>query len=106
VVNGDELRFKNLRTSGGSLGLTAAGTINTATNQINMEGTVVPFSSANRVLGAIPIFGSLLTGGEGGGLFAATYSERGNIQNPDFSVNPLSVLAPGFLRNIFFMEGD
>jgi hypothetical protein len=104
IVNGDELRFKDVRTAGGSLGLTAEGNINTAASTIDMQGTVVPFSSANRILGAIPLIGGLLTGGEGGGLFAATYSARGPLNDPNIGVNPLSVLAPGILRNIFFVE--
>jgi hypothetical protein len=53
------------------------------------------------VLGNIPLLGTILTGPEGGGVFAANYRMRGAIDNPDVSVNPLSTLAPGILRNIF-----
>jgi hypothetical protein len=106
VMQGDEIRLKNVRTSGGSLGLTLAGTLNAATNQIDIEGTVVPFSSTNKVIGSIPLIGNILTGGEGGGLFAATYYGKGKLDDPQFSVNPLSVLAPGFTRNLLFLDND
>ena len=61
--------------------------------------------SVNRVLGAIPLLGNILTGGEGEGLFAVTYAISGSLEALDVSVNPLSVLAPGFLRNLFDIEG-
>lgn len=104
MLQGDILRFKNLRTSGGSLGLTAAGTINTASKEIDLEGTVVPFSGVNQVIGSIPILGDLLTGGQGGGVFAATYYAKGPLNAPEFSTNPLATLAPGFVRNMFFLD--
>ena len=56
-----------------------------------------------RLLGAIPLVGDLLTGGEGQGVFAATYRVQGPLEEPEIGVNPLAVLAPGFLRNLFFL---
>ena len=52
------------------------------------------------------MLGELLTGGEGEGLFAATYQVGGTTDEPDISVNPLSVLAPGFLRRLFSSEKE
>lgn len=103
IIEGDVLRFKQLRTSGGSLGLTAAGTIDTASKNIDLEGTVIPFSGVNSIIGSIPIVGNLLTGG-GGGVFAATYYAKGKLNDPQFSTNPLATLAPGFVRNMFFLD--
>ncbi len=40
-------------------------------------------------------------GGEGEGVFAATYKVSGKTAEPEVSVNPLAALAPGFLRNLF-----
>jgi hypothetical protein len=54
----------------------------------------------NSVLGNIPIIGKLLTGGKNEGIFAAKYVVKGRLENPRVSVNPLSALAPGFLRNL------
>ena len=49
---------------------------------------------------AVPL-GQLLSGGDGEGILAMTFSVNGPIRDPSFSVNPLSILAPGFLRKIF-----
>ena len=101
----DVLRLSDARASGPSLGFTAEGAINLEDDLIDMQGTIVPVYALNSLLGNIPIIGDLITGGDaGGGLFAATYTVRGSLDNPDASVNPLSVLAPGILRKIF--EGD
>ena len=54
------------------------------------------------MLGRIPVLGNILTGGEkGGGVFAATYTMTGPMEEPVILVNPLSALTPGFLRNLF-----
>ncbi len=92
-------------TSGGSVGLTFGGVINQTQDTIDLSGTFVPISQINKVVSSIPIVGQLLTGGKNGGIIAATYSLKGPSSNPSVMVNPLSVLAPGFLRSILFEGG-
>jgi hypothetical protein len=89
------------RTYGPSLGLTATGYLDYDTDQIDIRGTVVPAYALNSLIGQIPIIGYLLTGGEGGGIFAVVYNATGRLSQPTIVVNPLSALAPGFLRGIF-----
>jgi hypothetical protein len=91
------------RAHGPSLGITADGWIDIEKQLISLEGTLVPAYALNSILGNIPILGTLLQGGKGEGLFAATYSATGSLDNPDFSYNPLAALAPGFLRGLFEM---
>ena len=87
---------------GSSLGLTGEGTYSFASSLMNFDGTLVPAYSLNSLLSSIPLVGSILSGGEkGGGIFAATYSYRGDVGTAQPSVNPLAALAPGFLRHIF-----
>jgi len=105
-LDGDVLSVSDARTSGGALGLTLAGSMDLAADQVDFEGTIVPLYGVNQVIGAIPLLGDLLTGGEGQGVFAFTYGIEGPLDDPRVTVNPLSVLAPGFLRNLFFLEGD
>lgn len=93
------------RTSGASIGLSFEGTINQTRSRTDLKGTVVPMSGVNSVVANIPLIGNLLTGGKNGGLIAATYTMKGNSDDPTVFINPLSVLAPGFLRSILF-EGD
>ncbi|MEI8394639.1 MAG: AsmA-like C-terminal region-containing protein [Rhodospirillaceae bacterium] len=103
--HGTMLTFKNVRTAGGALGLTTNGTMEVAEgHRVVLEGTIVPIYSLNRIIGMIPLVGDLLSGGEGQGVFAATYSLQGPIADYKVSVNPLAVLAPGFLRNLFFLQ--
>ena len=87
---------------GSSLGLTANGTYDFNATRMNFNGTLVPAYAVNSVLNSIPVIGSILSGGDkGGGIFAATYSYRGDPATAQPSVNPLAALAPGFLRHIF-----
>ncbi|MCB1562446.1 MAG: hypothetical protein KDJ75_02635 [Alphaproteobacteria bacterium] len=98
---GSLLVLKDGRTSGNALGLTFDGTFDNAAGTLNVSGTLIPLSGLNAVIGSIPLVGEILTGGSGG-VFAATYKVKGDAKDPDISVNPLAVLAPGILRRILF----
>lgn len=78
---------------GASLGVSAQGTYNFATDGFDMQGTVSPIYMINGV--------GQLVSRQGEGLFGFNYTLRGTSKAPKVSVNPLSVLAPGFLRDIF-----
>ena len=95
------LKLKDGKTFGSSLGLTFEGSIDNWKNVYNLEGTIVPASGVSKFLNIIPIVGTILTAG-GEGIFAATYTVKGTKADPVVSVNPLSALAPGILRKIFF----
>ncbi|WP_029013870.1 AsmA-like C-terminal domain-containing protein [Niveispirillum irakense] len=97
------ISLREMRTSGSQVGLTLEGNIDLKKSRADLQGTVVPFSSVNRLLSAIPVLGDILVGGEGQGLFAATYTIKGPLDDLQTGVNPLAVLAPGFLRNLFFL---
>ncbi|MBP7336805.1 DUF3971 domain-containing protein [Niveispirillum sp.] len=99
----DGITLRDMRTSGSQVGLTLEGNVDIKRNDVALQGTIVPFTTVNKLLGVIPLLGDLLVGGEGQGLFAATYKVKGPTDNLDVSVNPLAVLAPGFLRNLFFL---
>jgi hypothetical protein len=92
---------KQLRVHGGALGLTAKGTVDVKTSSLNLKGTVIPFYGLNTLLSRIPVVGSILSGGKGEGLIAVTYRLTGKFADPQVTVNPASVLTPGFLRGIF-----
>lgn len=95
------LVLKNGRTSGNSLGLTFDGVFDNGAGRVDVSGTIIPLSGINKAIGSIPLVGDIITGGTGA-LFAATYSMRGDSDNPNISVNPLSVLTPGILRRVLF----
>ena len=95
------LTITNGRLYGSSLGLTAKGQVDLAKNQINLSGVIVPAYAVNNLFARIPLIGGLLGGDSAGGLLATNYSATGALDNPDISVNPLSMLTPGALRGIF-----
>lgn len=87
------------RAFGAALGLTASGSVDTRAEMIDLRGRLVPFYAINSALGRLPLVGNIMTGGvKGGGVFSASYSVSGPLAEPDVSVNPASVLFPGFLR--------
>lgn len=105
-LKGGVLELVQARASGPSIGVTASGKVDMDNRVLSLKGTVVPAYAINALLGKIPLIGELFTGAEkGGGLFAATYTMEGQGENVDITVNPLSALAPGVLRNIFTGSG-
>ena len=95
------LSVSEARAFGPSLGITMQGTVNQNTDSIDLYGTIVPAYSINEVLGSIPFLGTLLVGRKGEGVFAINYDIKGPVREPLVTVNPLTALAPGFLRNFF-----
>ena len=97
-----EVQIKDVKAAGASIGFTASGTVYTHADVLNIQGTVIPAYALNSFLGQIPLLGNILTGNEkGGGIFAANFSVTGPIEDPKTTVNPLSALTPGILRNLF-----
>jgi hypothetical protein len=102
VLTDHAVTIKDFRTSGSALGLTAEGWIDLDNRSVDLAGTIVPAYAVNGLLGRIPLVGGLFSGfTEGGGLIAVTYSIKGVVDDPQISVNPLSALAPGFLKTLF-----
>lgn len=98
--DGERLRLRNGRTAGSNVGVTMQGTVQLDTDDVCLAGGIVPAYALNSIISNIPLIGDLLTGGRGGGLFALNYLIRGPIDDPNASVNPLSVLPIGPLRNL------
>ncbi len=84
-----------------SLGFTASGTLDLDAGSYDIQGTVVPAYALNTLPGKIPLIGKLFSPEKGGGLFAMRYSMAGPFADPKVTINPLSALTPGFLREIF-----
>ena len=86
--------------AGPSIGVTLNGKYFKDTGYINLSGSLVPFYTINSLLGKIPLVGALFSDGKGGGLIGPTYTVRGNVSNPEISVDTLSTLAPGMIRRL------
>lgn len=104
---GDVLEIEDARAFGPAVGFTFEGRVDLAAETVDLDGTIIPAYMLNSILGNIPILGDLLVGGEeGGGVFAMNYKMVGPIDDPETTVNPLSALAPGFLRGLFSADID
>ncbi|HTT96588.1 MAG TPA: DUF3971 domain-containing protein [Rhizomicrobium sp.] len=98
---GGVITVHDAKATGPAIGLTADGYIDRPKNALALKGTLVPVFGLNSVLGSIPVLGNVLVSKPGEGVFGMTYSVKGNADQPDLSINPLSVLTPGILRRIF-----
>ncbi|MGH6976238.1 MAG: DUF3971 domain-containing protein, partial [Stellaceae bacterium] len=104
VYGAGGIKIDNMRAYGGAIGISANGTVDYDAGTLDASGTLVPANILNTVIGDIPLIGSLLVGGEGQGIFGANFRVAGPFSNPQIAVNPLSALAPGFLRNLFLFK--
>lgn len=97
----DVLKLKNVKASGDSLAITIDGDIDFNAAELRLQGNIVPATMLNNLLENIPFLGFALTGGGDESLIATRYTIVGTFADPDITVNPFSILTPGFLRNIW-----
>ncbi len=104
AIGTNQFVLNNAAINGPLLGATLRGQIDFAHDTIALSGTYVPLYGMNAALGIVPLIGDLFKGRDNEGVFGITFAVQGKTSNPDVSVNPMSVLAPGFLRQIFEYE--
>ncbi|MDE0522642.1 MAG: DUF3971 domain-containing protein, partial [Boseongicola sp.] len=88
-----QLRIHEAAAVGGSLGLSASGSYELDTKELDVEGVISPVYFLNAI-------GSIFSR-RGEGLFGFNYRVAGSTDDPKVSVNPLSILTPGMFREIF-----
>jgi hypothetical protein len=93
--------FKDAAIFGNQIGFTLGGFIDYARDRMDISGTFVPAYGLNNAFAQVPLFGPLLGGGQYEGLFAVNFRVGGQASAPTLTVNPLSAVAPGFLRKLF-----
>ena len=103
---GDKIDIRKGRTHGQSIGLTAQGVLDLGNDTLKLGGVVVPAFAFNNILSNVPLLGPLLTGGKDGGVFAISYQVAGKLDDLKTSVNVMSAVAPGALREMFTMPAD
>ncbi len=85
----------------GGVGGTADGYIDRPHNQVAVKGSLIPAYGLNSFISNVPLLGDLLASKKGEGILGVTYSMTGAIDQPDISINPLSMFTPGILRRIW-----
>ena len=65
---------------------------------ISLRGTLVPATTVNKVIGSIPFLGKILVGSKTGeGVFGVSFKIKGDLKNPETTVNPIKTLTPRFI---------
>jgi hypothetical protein len=95
------LEFQDAAIWGAQVGFKASGWIDYGRDRADISGTFVPAYGLNNAVSQVPLFGPILSGGQNEGLFAVNFRISGLASAPTLTVNPLSVVAPGFLRKLF-----
>jgi AsmA-like protein len=97
-----KLYLTNGKILGNKFYITIAGVIDTRASRINLTGNFVPsVYGLNKAIRNIPLIGPLVTGGKDNSVVSAKYKIKGNFDDAKVSVNPLSIIPIGFLKNIF-----
>ncbi len=86
---------------GPQVGATLEGVLDYGADRVSVRGTFVPAYALNNLFAKVPLLGPILGGGRYEGLFAVPFVITGRASAPDLRVNPVSAIAPGFLRKIF-----
>jgi len=95
------LTIGEARARGSALGVTASGTVDFANKSAAIDGNLAPSYVLNSFLGDLPLIGDMLVSRPGEGIIGIVYSVEGPFDSLTVFANPLSALAPGFLRRIF-----
>ena len=91
-VTPDAVEVTEGRAVGASFGVSLEGLYHSTEDRLDLRGVLSPFYLINGI-------GAVLTR-PGEGLVGFTYRVRGKAADPRVTVNPLSVLAPGFFRDL------
>ena len=94
-------RIESVRASGAALGIAMVGSYDRNSRQVDVSGNLVPVNQLNEIIGSVPLLGELLTGVDKTGLFATQFTYRGSVDDPKVEVNPVSLLTPGLIRDLF-----
>ncbi|QIB32472.1 AsmA-like C-terminal region-containing protein [Ancylobacter pratisalsi] len=97
----EQLNIRDGAIWGPSIGSTFDGTLDFAADRVAVRGTYVPAYGLNNLFSRVPVLGFFLGGGPNEGLVGVTYEVVGPLSGPTLRVNPISAVAPGFLRKIF-----
>jgi hypothetical protein len=103
-VGANQFSLHDASINGPLLGATMRGNVDFGRDTIALSGTYVPLYGVNGLLQGVPVLGPLFTGRDNEGIFGITFAVQGRTSSPDVVVNPVSALAPGFLRQIFEFE--
>ncbi|MCX8997803.1 DUF3971 domain-containing protein [Rhizobiaceae bacterium BDR2-2] len=101
IARNGVLAVENGVLRGEQVGATFQGTVRDGRGNMDLTGTFMPAYGLNRLFAELPIIGTILGNGRDRGLIGITFRMTGKFTQPNLSVNPLSIIAPGVFRQIF-----
>src|SRR6185295_17039694 len=105
-VGHGQFLLNEARLDGPVLSANMRGKIDFRSQNLNVGGTFTPLAGLNTMFRGLPLFGPLLTGPRGDGVFAMTFAIQGSMSAPQIIVNPFSVITPGVTREIMQMAPE
>ena len=97
---GSEVILRQVTGRGQAVSVAFVGKYDRSTRIVDVSGNLVPASFLSQIIGVIPLVGEILTGIDKAGLFVTQFRVKGDVDDPDTSVTPASIV-PGLLRDLF-----
>ena len=100
------MRIGDASVQGPAVGALAHGSIRKADGKLSIGGTLIPAYGLNSAFSNVPLLGTIIAGGKDEGVIGLTFGLSGTMASPQMQINPVSALAPGFLRKVFEFQGQ
>ena len=100
-TRGPIVKISSMRASGEAVGVTMLGLFDRTTKKIDVSGNLVPVSQISKIIGRLPLLGDLITGIDKSGIFVTQFKVTGTSDDMKTSVNPVTSVAPGLIRDLF-----
>jgi hypothetical protein len=97
-LDGTRLSSKLVRMRGGSLGLSVSGWADLKQKDLALNGTIIPLSKINNIVGKIPLLGQVVVGPDGSGIMSVDYTVTGTVSQPEASIRK-APLTRGVLKD-------
>ena len=102
----DKVFFSRSVADGKSIGISFEGELDLLEKKMNLRGSLAPLNIINIAMRQIPLFGNILVGHKGDGLFTIDFKLDGDIAKPTPFVNAITIFAPYAIKRFFNKEKD
>ncbi|MDC3234851.1 DUF3971 domain-containing protein [Candidatus Puniceispirillum sp.] len=100
-TRGPIVKISSMRASGEAVGVTMLGVFDRTTKKIDVSGNLVPVNQISKMIARLPLLGDLITGIDKSGIFVTQFKVTGTSDDMKTSVNPVTSVAPGLIRDLF-----
>lgn len=101
TLDGSVLTLEDALLIASNLAVRTSGDVDLDAERLTLAGSLAPVQGVNRFIGSLPLIGALLQGSQKAGAFALSFTVEGPWRDPSVAVNPLSVVTPGVLQDLF-----